>query len=112
MTALPQNNGQNQVNCKITRIKLLDGTLPTKAFVDIRIGPAILHGFCVIANKNGGLFVAPPAKLTKDKKNYPYVTLDEDFRERFSKSVVKAYQLEKSRVDTKEPEPEDDQIPF
>ncbi len=101
----------------ISKINILNGAKPTKAFVDVRIGPAIIHGFCVIEHKSGkGFFVAPPAKLGKNQKNYPYVSLDEDFRGPFSKAVIRAYLMEQSRVERKaevsQNAAEEDEIPF
>jgi DNA-binding cell septation regulator SpoVG len=106
------NPGQNQESnfprsfngsiFRVTKVHVLpvDTIGKTRAFVDVRVGPAILHGFCVIATDKGGLFVAPPAKLTKDKKNFPYVSLDEDFKGILAKAVIRAYQLQRSANET------------
>jgi DNA-binding cell septation regulator SpoVG len=122
-TALPV---QNQVKCSIARVKLLDqnSDSATKAFVDVQVGPFLIHGFSVIKSKEGkGYFAAPPAQFkvsaSGQKKNYPHVTVDASFKEKLSKAIVRAFMIERNRPAVEEPEEEetstdytDQDIPF
>ena len=74
-------NGPESQPFKIATMRLLrDQGQATRAFADLRVGPFLLHGFAVIMGKKGDLFVAPPSRL-KDNKNYPYVSIDSEWRE-------------------------------
>lgn len=95
MASIAATNGFDQVNFRVVKITLLsDPSKKTRGFADVRLGPCIIHGFAIIEGKNGGLFVAPPARLSKDGKNYPYVHLDEDFKAPFAKAVLESYRAE------------------
>jgi DNA-binding cell septation regulator SpoVG len=102
---------QNQGKCSISRVKLLDqnSDSATKAFVDVQVGPFLIHGFSVIRNKNGrGYFAVPPAQFkvspSGQKKNYPYVTIDASFKEKLGAAIVRAYMIERNRPAEEEPE--------
>lgn len=91
----PSKN-QNQVYFKIVKIRLTDGTKPCKAYVDIRIGPLIVHGFSIVENpKQKGYFVSEPARYDKIReRNYRHVTLDEDYKEEVYKAAIAAFKVE------------------
>jgi hypothetical protein len=117
-TSIPE---KNQGFIHIDRVKLLDreknpNTL-TRAFVDLSIGPFLIHGFGVIQNKDGrGHFVVPPSQMKTDPKtgntkNYQTVEVDRSFRERLNRSIVKAYLIERSRVNNSDADADGGEIP-
>lgn len=83
--------------CKV-RILPAKENRATQAFVDVRIGPFVIHGWAIIRTRKGGLFVGPPARLDPvTKRNYPYCSINEDEAESFYKAAIRAYNLELKR---------------
>lgn len=90
---------ENQVNSiKIIEVRLLKTDKPTKAFIDVKIGPFVLRSFAVIkAKKSGKYFVTPPSKYSNNK-NYYYVRVSDEFEGVFYKAVIKAFEAKKEKA--------------
>lgn len=89
---------QNPVNsriCKVVLINLETPEKPTRAFVDVRFGPFILHGFAVIRSEKEGkrsYWVSAPARFDKARdKSYPHITVDDDFKRSLYIPILEAF---------------------
>jgi len=111
---LNQSNSVHIVKCR----PILDISKKTRAFVDLSIGPFLMHGFALVENKNGDLWLAPPSNFKKDNngnsKNYPIVEIDRTFDEKLRKAVVQRYRAEMRELAGKptQQNPPTDHAPF
>jgi len=104
---LNQSNSVHIAKCRL----ILDSTKKTRAFVDLAIGPFLLHGFALVENKNGELWLAPPSNFKKNEKtgeskNYPVIEIDRTFDEKLRKACVMRYRSELREL-AKKPMPKD-----
>lgn len=90
-----QTNTEKEVQTmiEVARLHKLDGENNLKAFVDIKVGNAVLiKGLRVLANKEGGLFVAMPAQQGTDGKYYPTVrAMTNECKQELQSAVLDAY---------------------
>jgi stage V sporulation protein G len=81
-----------ELRMEVTRIHKLEGTGPTKAFVDLAIEDAfIIKGIRIVEGKDG-MFVSMPREEGKDGKWYHVVVpLKREIKDQIEKIVLEAY---------------------
>ena len=77
---------------EVVRIHKLDGTGPTKAFVDVELeGAFIVKGVRIVEGKDG-LFVSLPREEGRDGKWYNVIIpLKREVMDEFTRIVLEAY---------------------
>ncbi len=77
-------------------IKPVNGTTPLKAFVSVKIGKLIIHGFRIIQQPNQAAWVSVPQNEytnREGKKSYsPVIELPEEWKEPLKNVVLDAWE--------------------
>ena len=83
----------NQLNdCQVISVRPLENSGKLKAFVDIRIGGAIIIEHCAIYDGKNGRFASLPQRVTADGKWRKVVFVaDDDLKKHYEETILKAY---------------------
>ena len=77
---------------EVTRIHKLDGTGPTKAFVDVALEDSFVINAIRIVEGKDGLFVSMPREEGRDGKWYNIIIpLKREIKDELTKIVLEAY---------------------
>lgn len=78
--------------CDVVSIRRFEGDGNLKAFIDIRVGGALIIRGCTVFDGKNGRFVSMPRRLGKDGRwTDVVVTSDDDIKTHYEKEILKAY---------------------
>lgn len=87
----------NVKECEIVSVRRLDGTGNLKAFVDIRVGGALVITQCAVMDGKRGLFASLPRQLARDGKwRDVVIAADDELRAHYQGEILRAYEEELS----------------
>ena len=83
-------NGLNQ--CEVLSVHRLEGESNLKAFVDIRVGGAIVIKGCTVVDGKKGLFASMPRKLMRDGRWCDVIVPGDELKNAYEQEILKAFQ--------------------
>ena len=82
-------------DCQVISIRAVEGAGNLKAFVDIRIGGALVIRSCSVVNGKNGVFASLPRQISRDGKWRDVVfAADDGLRDHYKSTILKAYEEE------------------
>jgi DNA-binding cell septation regulator SpoVG len=89
----------NVKECEIVSIRKMDGAGNLKAFVDIRVGGALVITQCAVMDGKRGLFASLPRQLSRDGRwRDVVIAADDELRAHYQSEILKAYEEEAAEV--------------
>lgn len=89
----------NVKECEIVSIRKMDNTGNLKAFVDIRVGGALVITQCAVMDGRRGLFACLPRQLARDGRwRDVVIAADDELRAHYQSEILKAYEEETAPV--------------
>ncbi len=89
----------NVKECEIVSIRKMDGAGNLKAFVDIRVGGALVITQCAVMDGKRGLFASLPRQLSRDGRwRDVVIAADDELRTHYQAEILKAYEEEAAEV--------------
>jgi DNA-binding cell septation regulator SpoVG len=89
----------NVKECEIVSIRKMDGAGNLKAFVDIRVGGALVITQCAVMDGKRGLFASLPRQLSRDGRwRDVVIAADDELRTHYQSEILKAYEEEAAEV--------------
>jgi DNA-binding cell septation regulator SpoVG len=95
------------MNIKVIELRLLSGSKPLKAFVDVRIDDWIVHDFRIVKQNGQKTSVLPPQVSWKDPESGEIrykgiLTIPSEQKQRIDTEVLFAFQKEMEKRDAKQ----------
>ncbi len=85
----------NVKECEIVSVRRLEGAGNLKAFVDIRVGGALVITQCAVMDGKRGLFASLPRQLARDGRwRDVVIAADDDLRAHYQAEILRAYEEE------------------
>ena len=78
--------------CEVITVHRLEGTGNLKAFVDIRIGGALVIKGCTVMEGKKGMFASMPRRLGKDGRWADVVVVSDELKGHYEQEMLKAFQ--------------------
>ena len=89
----------NVNECEIVSVRRLEGAGNLKAFVDIRIGGALVITQCAVMDGKRGIFATLPRQLARDGRwRDVVIAVDDELRARYQAEILRAYEEEMAAV--------------
>lgn len=89
----------NVNECEIVSVRKLEGTGNLKAFVDIRVGGALVITQCAVMDGKRGLFASLPRQLARDGRwRDVVIAADDELRAHYQTEILRAYEEETAAV--------------
>lgn len=89
----------NVNECEIVSVRRLEGAGNLKAFVDIRVGGALVITQCAVMDGKRGLFASLPRQLARDGRwRDVVIAADDELRAQYQAEILRAYEEEMAAV--------------
>lgn len=89
----------NVKECEIVSVRRLEGTGNLKAFVDMRVGGALVITQCAVMDGKRGLFATLPRQLSRDGRwRDVVIAADDELRAHYQAEILRAYEEETASV--------------
>lgn len=89
----------NVNECEVVSVRRLEGAGNLKAFVDIRVGGALVITQCAVMDGKRGLFASLPRQLSRDGRwRDVVIAADDELRSHYQARILQAYEEEASAL--------------
>ena len=77
--------------CEVLVVRRLEGEGKLKAFIDIRIGGALIIRGCTVVDGRNGIFAALPRRITRDGHWLDVISVSDNLRNQYEKVMLNAF---------------------
>lgn len=89
----------NVNECEVVSVRRMEGSGNLKAFVDIRVGGALVVTQCMVLDGKRGLFASLPRQLARDGRwRDVVIAADDELRAHYQARILQAYEEEAAAV--------------
>ena len=89
----------NLNECEVVSVRRMEGNGNLKAFVDIRVGGALVITQCAVLDGKRGMFASLPRQLARDGRwRDVVIAADDELRAHYQAQILQAYEEEMAAV--------------